>query len=86
MKTAITFDGTGVRATVTADEVGRGSGDTLKNPVTGEDHLAQIVLPDGFIWTTGECGVGSFEIQAEGIDLKFDDANWIYYEFDWSNG
>ena len=44
-----------------------------------------IVLPDGFIWTKGECGVGSFTMQAEGLSLSFEDSNWIRYEFDWSN-
>lgn len=44
-------------------------------------------LMDGepFIWTKGECGVGSFSMQAEGLSLSFQDSNWIRYEFDWSN-
>ncbi|MDQ1385636.1 MAG: hypothetical protein QOG65_3015 [Actinomycetota bacterium] len=46
---------------------------------------AQIVLPDGFIWQKGECGVGSFSANAEGINLAFEDSNWIYYEFDWAD-
>ena len=40
---------------------------------------------DGFIWTKGECGIGTFQVEAEGIRLDFTDTNWIYYEFDWSN-
>jgi hypothetical protein len=85
VKAPISFDGAGVRATMTAGELGHGSGDTFKNPVTGEDHFAQIVLPDGFIWKKGDCGVGSFEVHAEGLHLKYDNTNWIYYDFDWSN-
>ena len=65
--------------------VGEAYGDYFKNPVTGERHEAHIVLPDGFIWTKGECGVGSYRATAERLDLSFQDTNWILYEFDWSN-
>jgi hypothetical protein len=75
----------GIRSSVRIPGVGEGTGTTLKNPVTGEDHYASIVLPDGFIWTKGDCGQGSFQAQAEGISLKYDNTNWIHYEFDWSN-
>jgi hypothetical protein len=43
-------------------------------------------LPDGFIWRKGECGVGTFDVKAADIELNFSDTNWIFYEFDWSNG
>jgi hypothetical protein len=75
----------GIRSSVRIPGVGEGTGTTLKNPVTGEAHYASIVLPDGFIWTKGDCGQGSFEAKAEGISLKYDNTNWIHYEFDWSN-
>jgi hypothetical protein len=85
VKAPIRFDGAGVKVTMTAEGVGSATGDTFKNPVTGEPHQAQIVLPDGFIWTKGECGIGTFQVEAEGMRLDFADTNWIYYEFDWSN-
>jgi len=85
VKTPITIDGTGLKITMSAEGVGSASGDTFKNPVTGEPHEAQIVLPDGFIWTKGECGVGSFTAAAEGLNLSYKDSNWIYYEFDWAD-
>lgn len=85
VKAAITLEGSGLAITLSAEGVGQGTGDTFKNPVTGEPHEAQIVLPDGFIWTKGECGVGSFSAKAEGLDLNFKDTNWIYYEFDWAD-
>jgi hypothetical protein len=85
VKAPISFEGTGVTATMTAEGVGRATGDTFKNPVTGEPHQAQIVLPEGFIWKKGECGIGSFQVEAEGMRLDFTDTNWIFYEFDWSN-
>jgi hypothetical protein len=85
VKAPINFEGIGVKATMTADGVGSAKGDSFKNPVTGEEHRAQIVLPDGFIWRKGDCGVGTFQVEAEGIHLDYTDTNWIYYEFDWSN-
>lgn len=86
LKAPISFKGEGVaRAKMTAEGLGHAEGDTFKNPVTGEEHRAQIVLPDGFIWRKGDCGVGTFEVEAEGIHLDYTDTNWIYYEFDWSN-
>ena len=75
----------GMRSGFEIPGVGRASGSTLKNPVTGEDHLVSIVLDTGFIWREGECGVGSFDVEAEGVHLSFEDSNWIRYEFDWSN-
>jgi len=85
VKARITLEGSGLTLKLTAEGVGTASGDTFKNPVTGEPHHAKIVLEDGFIWQTGDCGVGSFSVKAEGIDLSFTDTNWIYYEFDWAD-
>ena len=75
----------GMRSGFEIPGVGRAAGSTLKNPVTGEEHLVSIVLDTGFIWKEGECGVGSFDVEAEGVHLSFEDSNWIRYEFDWSN-
>lgn len=85
VKAAITLEGSGLALTLTAEGFGQGSGDAFKNPVTGEPHEAQIVLPDGFIWQKGDCGVGSFQVKAEGLDLSFKNSNWISYEFDWAD-
>lgn len=85
VKARITVEGSGLALTLNAEGVGKGVGDTFKNPVTGEPHEVQIVLADGFIWKTGDCGVGSFSAKAEGVSLDFKDTNWILYDFDWSN-
>ena len=45
VKAPIDFDGTGVTATMTAEGVGRATGDTFKNPVTGEPHMAISSFP-----------------------------------------
>ena len=53
--------------------------------MTGEDHLADVHLPTGFIWKQGQCGRGSFHAAAEGVTMAADGSNWIHYEYDWSN-
>ena len=85
-KAKITIEGSGVKSTFKIDGIGEGRGDTFKNPVTGEDHLANIDLPDGFIWKKGECGQGTFRAKAAGVSVGADKTNWILYAFDWSNG
>jgi len=75
----------GIKSGFQVPGVGQASGTSLKNPVTGEEHGVAIVLDTGFIWKRGDCGQGSFEVEAEGIHLAFQDTNWILYDFDWSN-
>lgn len=85
VKARITIDGTGPKSSFRAEGVGEGLGDTFKNPVTGDEHLVNIDLPDGFIWTHGECGQGTFRASASGVSVGADKSNWIFYPFDWSN-
>ena len=85
VKTAIHLAGDGLNVSLTMDGIGKADGRYFANPVTGEQHEAHIVLPDGFIWTKGECGIGSFSAEAEGMSLTYNDSNWILYDFDWTN-
>ena len=85
VKARISIEGTGPKSVFRAEGVGEGRGDTFKNPVTGEDHFANIDLPDGFIWKRGECGQGTFHASAEGMSIGADKSNWILYNFDWNN-
>ena len=84
-KARITIEGKGPKSTFKADGLLEARGDTFKNPVTGEEHLANVDLPDGFIWKHGECGQGTFSAKAGGLNLAFEKTNWILYEFDWTN-
>ena len=84
-KAAITIEGEGVKSTFKIAGIGEARGDTFKNPVTGEDHHAVVDLPDGFIWTRGNCGQGTFNVKSSGVSLSFAKTNWILYDFDWSN-
>jgi hypothetical protein len=84
-KVPITIEGSGRKSTFTAEGIGKGRGTTFTNPVTGEEHLANVELPDGFIWKHGQCGEGSFEASADGVSVGGEKTNWIFYEFDWTN-
>ena len=86
VKAKIRIKGRGRKSTFLAEGVGEGRGDTFKNPVTGEEHLADVHLPNGFIWKKGECGQGSFSAEAAGLSVAAEKTNWIYYKFKWSNG
>ena len=85
-KAKITITGSGPKSTFTIEGIGEGRGDTFKNPVTGEDHFAIVDLPDGFIWTRGECGQGMHHAKAGDLSIGAEKSNWILYNFDWSNG
>jgi hypothetical protein len=85
VRTRIVIEGEGRKQTFRVEGVGEGKGDTFKNPVTGADHLANVDLPDGFIWTHGECGQGTFRAESNGLTVAATNSNWIYYDFNWSN-
>ena len=84
-KAKITITGSGVKSTFHIDGIGEGRGASFKNPVTGEDHLAVVDLPTGFIWTRGNCGEGSFRAKAGELSLEYSKTNWIFYQFVWNN-
>ncbi|MDQ3756769.1 MAG: DUF1326 domain-containing protein [Actinomycetota bacterium] len=85
VRTEVEIDDDGINSGFRAEGVGEAKGTSLKNPVTGEEHGVAIDLAEGFIWKRGDCGQGSFRVEAEGIELDFTDSNWIRYEFDWTN-
>ena len=84
-KAKITIEGQSRKRTFRVEGVGEGRGDTFKNPVTGEEHLANVDLPTGFIWKNGECGQETFSANSSGVSVGAEKSNWILYEFDWSN-
>jgi hypothetical protein len=84
-KANITIEGAGVNSVFRAEGMAEARGSSFKSPVTGDEHQATVELPDGFIWTRGQCGQGTFHAKAGGLSLAFDKTNWILYDFDWSN-
>lgn len=85
VKAPITITGEGRRSTYQAEGVGEGRGEAFRNPVTNEEHEADVVLSKGFIWKRGQCGVGTFSANAHGLSVGAEKSNWIYYDFEWSN-
>lgn len=85
VRAEVDIDDNGIESGFRAEGVGEARGTTLRNPVTGEPHGVAIDLDAGFIWKRGDCGQGSFHVEAEGITLDFTDSNWILYDFDWTN-
>lgn len=85
VRAEVQIEEAGRHSSVTIPGVGSANGDTLKNPVSGEDNNVDIELEEGFIWKRGECGQGSFHVAAEGVKLDFDKTSWIHYQFDWGN-
>ncbi len=85
VKADIEVTDAGMESSLQVPGVAKAMGQTFKNPVTGEPHQAAIVLEDGFIWKRGECGVGSFKVDAADLRLDYKNTNWILYDFDWSN-
>lgn len=85
VRAPITINDDGIESGFSIPGVGEAKGTTLRNPVTNEPHGVSIVLEEGFIWKRGDCGQGSFKVEAEGMDLDFKDSNWILYDFDWTN-
>jgi len=75
----------GRHSSVSIPGIASATGDTLKNPVTGEDNNVDIVLGTGFIWERGEAGQGTFHAKASGLDHDFKGTSWIHYKYDWSN-
>ena len=85
----ITFDVDRVRrrATVRIPGIGETNVEPIKNPATGEEHRARIVLPDGFEYKEAEMGnTVQCRVNA-GEKLTFELKN-TYAQlnaFDWSN-
>ena len=84
-KPKIAIEGSGVKTTFRAEGIAEGIGDTFKNPVTGENHQAEVYLPNGFIWTRGKCGQGTHKAALGGMEVASEKTNWSLYDFDWSN-
>jgi hypothetical protein len=56
----------------------------LKNPVTGEEHHARIVLPDGFEFTEADVIVGKGKTTSGPLTLTFDATHAHVAQIHWS--
>ena len=75
------------RATVRIPGIGETNIEPIKNPITGEEHRARIVLPDGFEYKEAEMGNTLSCRVGGGVKLTFEFKN-TYAQlnaFDWNN-
>ncbi len=66
--------------------IGESEVEPIRNPVTGQEHRARIVLPDGFEFTEAEMG-NTVRLRVRTAGLRFEHANSYAQlnEFDWTN-
>jgi hypothetical protein len=87
--TSITFkvDRDKRRATVRIPGIGETNVEPIKNPVTGQEHRARIVLPDGFEYKEAEMGNTVYCRVGAGDRMAFELKNTYgqFNAFDWSN-
>lgn len=58
----------------------------IKNPVTGHDHRAKIVLPEGFEYKEAEvANTTRAQVSVEGLSFTLADSYAQLNAFDWSN-
>lgn len=73
------------KSSLRVEGVGEARMDTLKNPVTGEDNIVNIVLKDGFIWKDGAAAQGSFKMKGGPLDLTFEGTSAFHAHVEWQN-
>jgi hypothetical protein len=74
-------------SSIRVGEVIEARAEPIKNPVTGEEHRAQIVLPEGFEYTTAEMANTVFArtTAAEPLAMQLEQTYAQLNVFDWSN-
>jgi hypothetical protein len=75
------------RAVLYIPEIGEIRAEPIKNPVTGEEHRARIVLPNGFDYKEAEVGnTVIVRVQSGPIAFEHTSTYAQLNAFDWSNG
>jgi hypothetical protein len=82
------IDRAGRRARLIVAGIAEGRAEPIKNPVTGEEHRAQIVLPDGFEYKVAEmANAVSWRVKSDApLVFEYEDTYAQLNEFDWGNG
>lgn len=60
-----------------------GSVAPIRNPVTGQEHVVRIVLPNGFEYTEAEIAAGTVKAKSDGIDLNFNGTHAQFAKIHW---
>lgn len=76
------------RATVRVPRLLESRTEPIRNPVTGEEHRARIVLPDGFEYKEAEvANTAALRTQAtEPLTFQHENTHSHLNQFDWSSG
>jgi hypothetical protein len=61
-----------------------GSVSPIKNPVTGQEHVSRITLPNGFEFTHADVAAGTVKAKSDGIDLDFHGTHAHFANIHWS--
>jgi hypothetical protein len=73
-------------ATIRVGDIGESRTEPIKNPVSGEEHRAQISLPEGFEYTLAEVGNSVYtRVNTDGVSFDLENTYAQLNEFDWSN-
>jgi hypothetical protein len=74
------------RGTVVIRNVLESHIEPIRNPATGDEHRARIVLPDGFEYREAEnANTVSLEVTAHGVAMRHANTYAQLNAFDWSN-
>ena len=74
-------------SSIRVGDMAEGRAEPITNPVSGEQHRAQIVLPEGFEYTTAEMAntVYARVTAEEPLAMQLQNSYAQLSEFDWSN-
>ena len=74
-------------ASINVPGIAQSSTEPIKNPVTGEEHRARIVLPHGFEYKEAEMGNSVyFRVTSKGaLNMAHENTYAQLNAFDWSN-
>jgi hypothetical protein len=66
--------------------VGEARVEPIKNPASGEEHRAKIVVPNGFEYKEAEMGnTVAFHVRCGKLAFEYRESYAQLLEFDWSN-
>jgi hypothetical protein len=71
-------------AKVKVPGVADSSASSIKNPMTGNDHVVRVTLPTGFEFTEAEFVSGKCSAKSEAIELNFDNTHAHLANIHWS--
>ncbi len=84
----VAIEGKGLKTSVRIPGIGEAVGDSLKNPVTGEENIVDVTLGKGLkgiIWSQAEFGQATLHFKTGPLDLDFKNSHMAVSKVDWKN-